>query len=129
CGTVLGGMWQITPYRPGRFLLLARGLLGARTIVALWGFIKGTSTGFGWSHSGAASILGDWRDGISSAGLGNSGHVADFLAVGLLFWMANLLLIRKTAGLWLCWGALWLHAAAMIVCWSLHSNLSLIVGG
>jgi len=70
--------------------------------------------------------LPDWR-GYLSAGLGNTGHIADWIA--LSFAPAILLLVRERRrwAIALLAFHLGLAAMALVVCWSVHSNAGLIV--
>ncbi len=95
-------------------------------IVAVWAIALDAATGFG--RTGAfRAVLGDWRDAVSAAGFGNTGHVADFLALAFLVMIAHALTTGSRKVFAALAIALWLTAAALIVCWSVHSNLSLIV--
>lgn len=73
------------------------------------------------------SVLGDWRDSLSQISFGNTSHLADFLVIGMLVWFGGLLFVKSKAMKVLVIVSLTFHAAALIVCWSVHSNLSLII--
>ncbi|MEO8376935.1 MAG: O-antigen ligase family protein [Candidatus Sumerlaeota bacterium] len=73
-------------------------------------------------------VLGDWRDVISTVAFGNTSHLGDFLAFGFLVWLGILIVTRSR---WLAIASLLsliLHAAGLIIAWSVHSNVSLIAG-
>lgn len=113
--------------RRDRVLLVAKGLQGASMLVALWAIVVDVQTAFSRSRPTVVATLGDWRDYVSTASFGNTGHVADFIVVGFLAWMGSFVLTRSTRVRVFAAIALWVHAAALIVTWSVHSNLSLIV--
>lgn len=77
-------------------------------------------------QSAPVNRLGDWRGWISS-GLGNTDHIAVFLASlylpVLLLYLHQKGRIRATVLL----ATLWASAAALIVCWSVGANASLIL--
>lgn len=73
-------------------------------------------------------VLGDWRDALSLVAFGNTSHIADFLVFGFFLWSGWFLLTRNRRVRIGATVGLWIHAAALVVCWSVHSNLSLIVG-
>ncbi len=110
-----------------RLLLLVYTIAASSLAVAIWTLVRDATHAFGDGGS-VRAVLGDWRDAISQAALGNSGHVGDFLAVGTLAWLGIFLAARGRLPWMVATIALWLHAAALIVAWSVHSNLSLIVG-
>lgn len=72
------------------------------------------------------SRLPDWR-GFIAAGFGNTGYVADYLAV--LFPMNLLLYLHVRGKLFeiLTMTSLFLSYAALVVCWSVQSNAGLII--
>lgn len=74
----------------------------------------------------AVTRLPDWR-GYLSAGLGNSGHIADWIALSFPTAMLMLLRVRRTWQAALLALHLGVAAMALIVCWSVHSNLGLIM--
>ncbi len=80
------------------------------------------------SLPGIRQVLGDWRDNLSQIFFGNTSHLADFLVAGFFLWLARITLARKKTEIVISTLALLLHAAALIVSWSVHSNLSLILG-
>jgi O-antigen ligase len=112
-----------------RFLLLARTFLLSTSLVALW--VIATDIRAAWfpETMRVRAVLGDWRDALSTVALGNTSHLGDLLAIGLLGWVPALLFARARRRVITAVAALVLHAAALIVCWSLHSNLSLVIAG
>ncbi len=78
-----------------------------------------------WFHVGQA--LGDWRDYVSTAGFGNTGHVADFLVQAFLAALILCFTVQGRTPRYFLYASLWLMAGALIIAWSVHSNLSLII--
>lgn len=113
--------------RRDRVLLVAKGIQGASLLVAIWAIAVDAQTAFASSKPGVVATLGDWRDYVSTASFGNTGHVADFVVIGFLAWLGSFVLTRSPRVRVFSAFALWIHAAALIVTWSVHSNLSLIV--
>lgn len=113
--------------RRDRVLLVAKGIQGASLIIALWAIVVDVQTAFAASKPAVVATLGDWRDYVSTASFGNTGHVADFVVVGFLAWLGSFVLTRSPRVRIFSAIALWIHAAALIVTWSVHSNLSLIL--
>ncbi len=108
-------------------LTLGGGLAIASLLLAGWLVLRDFRAGFAPESLAVRSYLGDWRDFLLPVAFGNTSHLADFLVMGFLLWLAGWFLARP---LWLkslATIALWIHAAALIVSWSVHSNLSLIV--
>ncbi|MCX7047536.1 MAG: O-antigen ligase family protein [Candidatus Sumerlaeota bacterium] len=110
-----------------RLIRLGWGLCASALLLAGWTlYLDGVGAWRPqWLH--LAARLPDWRNYISAAGLGNTGHIADFLAltfpIALLFYLsARRRRHRIAAG-----AVMALDAAAMIVCWSVHSNAGLIL--
>lgn len=116
-------------------------LSAAGAITALWALLQdaaakstgglGIGAGVGaWVRDYmpmTANKLGDWRGDIT-AGFGNTDHIAAFLAV--IYLPALVLMLRCRRG-WLAgllMAALWAMAGAMIVCWSVGANGSLMLG-
>jgi len=109
-----------------RLIQLGWGMCLACVATAAWTLWQDFVAAFRpqWVH--VAPRLPDWR-GFLSAGLGNTGHIADFLA---LMFVTNMLLYlnaRRWTALILAGAALALGAAAMVVCWSFHSDAGLIL--
>lgn len=109
-----------------RLLALATLLWGASVVVAAWAVALDFVHAFGGGTS-VRAVLGDWRDVVAVASMGNTGHVADFIVMGFLLSLAALAFARSRAVTWVVLGALWLQAAALIVAWSVHSNASLLI--
>jgi O-antigen ligase len=107
---------------PKNLKLFVAGSVGVSTAIALWAL----ADDFGLRSPQTVSRLEDWR-GLISASLGNTGHIADLCGLGLL----TALIAFAVAGArvaWLWGTALVILAAAMVVCFSFHSNVALIVG-
>lgn len=110
-----------------RLLRLAQALMLSSLVMTIWVLIQDVRSAFAPGSISVRQTLGDWRDYLSTVALGNTSHIGDFLAFGFLAWMGGFLLCRRRRTLVLALVALWLHAAALIVCWSVHSNLSLLL--
>ncbi len=127
--TVLGICFLIQSVVSGdRRALLSLSLVVASSAfcVAVWTVLVDAAAGFGTS-GGFRIVLGDWRDAVSTAGFGNTGHIADFLVAGFFVTTAHALTTRSRIAFGVFALSLWTLAAALIVCWSVHSNLSLII--
>lgn len=111
-----------------RRALLALGIAaaGSAFVLAIWVLAIDAARAFG-SFGAVRAVLGDWRDVVSAASMGNSGHVADWLVAGFLLALAHALTCFGPRAFAIAAVALWTIAAALVVCWSVHSNLSLIV--
>lgn len=70
--------------------------------------------------------LSDWR-GFLSAGLGNTNHIGDFLALSLIIALLCFLFVHRKWREILVLLSLALVAAGLFICWSLGSNLGLVV--
>lgn len=112
-----------------RVAFLAGTFAASSVVLALWVLKTDFASAFGWGSAPAVrAVLGDWRDLVGAAGLGNSGHVADWIAVGFLVALGGLVATRRRHVAWTLLAVLWVQAAALVVCWSVHTNLSLVVG-
>ncbi|MDX2175173.1 MAG: O-antigen ligase family protein [Candidatus Sumerlaeia bacterium] len=109
-------------------LRIGGALAASSLLVAAWTLSQDFRFAFAPEGLRFRAVLGDWRDAISAVALGNSGHVGDFLALGFLIWLAVLAGARSRRLALLAAASLAAHAAALIAAWSVHSNLSLIVG-
>jgi O-antigen ligase len=110
-----------------RLIVLAGLLVASATVIALWVLAVDFLSAFLPGMLSVRSNLGDWRDALSTASLGNTSHIGDFLVAGFLVALAMLFSVQGRAAVLLTLVSLWLLAAALIVTWSVHSNLSLIV--
>jgi O-antigen ligase len=129
-GLVLGVLvlvQSIVGERRDRFLRIAAWFRVSTCAIAAWALVADARHAFG-GGTPVSAVLGDWRDAIGTASMGNSGHVGDILALGFLAWVGAFLLARRVMDRGIAIAALALHAAGLIVAWSVHSNLSLIVG-
>jgi O-antigen ligase len=114
--------------RDRRHLLgLAWGFLALAAITALWVLIEDYVRAFAPRLIWLQPNLPDWR-GYLSAGLGNTNHLGDFLALALLVALMLFSETRRRRLVWLLGGCAVLFAAALIVCYSVGSNLGLIGG-
>lgn len=107
-------------------LLAARLAFGVALATALWVLVEDAVRAWWPTHVWIKPNLPDWR-GYISAGLGNTNHLGDLLSLALLGGLAAFGSARGAAA-W-AWGAsLAVITAALIVCFSVGSNLGLIVG-
>lgn len=74
------------------------------------------------------SNLSDWR-GYLSSGLGNTNHIGDLLALGILVALVFLGESRRRLPLAVTMVAAVILAAALTVCYSVGSNFGLVLGG
>lgn len=110
-----------------RLLVIAYGLATASFIIAASTVFRDFRAGFSPESISVRSYLGDWRDYLLTVFFGNTSHLADFLVAGFLIWLGIFIAARARATKAVSLAALWLHAAALIAAWSVHSNLSLII--
>ena len=111
-----------------RLLTLAKILLLSTFILSLWVIVQDFRQAFAPQTLNVRSVLGDWRDALAVVGLGNTSHIGDMLALGFLGWLAAAPIVRSRTAKWLTAISLWTHSAGLIVVWSVHSNVSVIVG-
>lgn len=105
----------------------AAALVVVSTATALWTLEQDFVRAFLPERVRLVSNLSDWR-GFLAAGLGNTNHIGDLLALGLLA-TVSLLAVARRRGLVVALSfASALQAAALIVCYSVGSNLGLIAG-
>lgn len=108
-----------------RLIRLAWGLVVSAALTAVWTLRQDFVQAFG-DTGGMVSKLPDWR-GYLAAGFGNTGHIADFLALTFVTVLMLYCYARSQLALVVSGATLVLSAAAMIVCWSVHSNGGLII--
>lgn len=106
----------------------AGALLISSFVLSVWVLIQDFRWAFAPDTMSVRMVLGDWRDALSQVGLGNTSHIGDLLAVGFLGTLTSAFLVRRKVSRILILFSLWTHAAALITVWSVHSNLSVIVG-
>lgn len=139
CVLIVSWQWQEWAWgRPRRVLLLFDLVMAAGALTAAWAIYQDATAK--WANvlpawwpglRGMMPRLADWR-GMIAAGLGNTDHIAAFLAVLYLPGLVRLFALGKSRrtrlGRAALLVALWLMAAAMILCWSVGNNASLILG-
>jgi O-antigen ligase len=94
------------------------------SVVAVWALVNDFAFEQGQS---AFARLEDWRGGIHSS-LGNTSHIGDLLGLAMLPALLLFGFARRTVTLWPAGIACVVLAAAMVVCFSFHSDVALIVG-
>jgi O-antigen ligase len=112
--------------RPGRLAALGLALLASAGATAVWALSDDLRAVFWPETARVGDRLGDWRGRIA-AGLGNTGHIADFLAMAYPLAFVVFLRAKKSWSRSLGLALLWLVYAALIVCFSVHSNIGLVV--
>ncbi|MDX1972103.1 MAG: O-antigen ligase family protein [Candidatus Sumerlaeia bacterium] len=111
-----------------RILGLGVLIVFAATLAALWVVVVDFVRAANPDQGMVLSRLNDWRDALSLAGFGNTGHSSDFIVVGFLFSLMGLLWVQGLKRIVFFQVILGIQAAGLIVNWSLHSNISLIAG-
>lgn len=101
--------------------------VGVGVITAVWTLWQDFAAAFWPERAGLVPNLPDWR-GYLSAGLGNTNHIGDLLALALLLALVLFGESRRPRALWASGIALVLIAAGLTVCWSVGSNLGLFAG-
>lgn len=96
-------------------------------VVALWTLGQDFQRAWWPDRLGITSNLPDWR-GYLAASLGNSNHVGDLTALGLLLSLVFLGEARKRLALVASMAAAVVLAAALTVAYSVGSNLGLFIG-
>ncbi|MGF1572191.1 MAG: O-antigen ligase family protein [Sumerlaeia bacterium] len=99
----------------------------AGSLIALWVLALDFLRAFGDEPTRVMSRLSDWRDELAIAGFGNTGHISDFLVLSFLATLCGLFIVQGTKRVLFFCCLLWVQAAALIVCWSFHSIVSLVV--
>jgi len=110
-----------------RLIALAALFVASVTVVALWVLALDFVAAFAPGSVSVRQTLGDWRDALSTASLGNTSHIGDLLVAGFMVALAMLVSVRGRLLVAVVLVVLWIMAAALIVAWSMHSNLSLII--
>lgn len=111
-----------------RLLTLAKVLLLSTFVLSLWVIAQDFRAAFAPQTLSVKAVLGDWRDALSVVGLGNTSHIGDMLALGCLGWLTAFPIVRSRTARILTVVALWTHSAALIAVWSVHSNVSVLIG-
>ncbi|GAB4311502.1 MAG: hypothetical protein Kow0059_01570 [Candidatus Sumerlaeia bacterium] len=124
---------DFTGGRRRRLLAVGWLFVASALATALWTLWQDFVRGFFPQRLGVMSRLEDWR-GYLAAGLGNTNHIGDLLALGVLAGLGPWLTMRKRGRRG--WPALAALAAGqtvllagLVVVWSVGSNLGLILGG
>lgn len=108
-------------------LLFGKIIFGVGVTTALWVLLEDGVRAWAPERVWIRSNLGDWR-GYLAAGLGNTNHIGDLLALTMLGGLAAFARARTRLST-LLWGVgIALQTAALIVSFSVGSNLGLIVG-
>ena len=128
-GSLTFALWMGLQIVRGRRVLIGLAWLwiGMALVVALWVLKQDFSHAWWPERGGLVSNLPDWR-GYLAAGLGNTNHVGDLLALALLPTLVLLGESRRLLPLVFTMIAAVVFAAALTVCFSVGSNLGLIAG-
>jgi len=102
--------------------------LAVADVTALWTLGQDFIRAFAPERVNIISNLPDWR-GYLAAGLGNTSHIGDLTALGLLVSLVLLGEARNKLALWIAFGSAVVLAAALTVSFSVGSNLGLFAGG
>lgn len=114
--------------RTRRMLLrLAWTAIAVGTLTALWTLEQDFASVFWPERAGVVPNLPDWR-GYLAAGLGNTNHIGDLLALALLAGLVLFGEARRRRAVIVLLAALTVLAAGLTVCWSVGSNLGLFAG-
>lgn len=101
--------------------------VGVGVAVALMTLYQDFGAAFWPERLGVVPNLPDWR-GYLSAGLGNTNHIGDLLALDLLLALVLFGESRRPAAKLVSGAALVVLAGGLTVCWSVGSNLGLFAG-
>jgi len=110
-----------------RLLALAVLLSLSGTLISIWTLAVDFLRVYTTYGDGVIDRLGDWRGIISTAGFGNTGHIADYIVLSFLVSLAGFFVVQGRKRIIFMGVLLIIQSAALIVCWSVHSNLSLII--
>jgi O-antigen ligase len=112
-----------------RRVLLTMAWIGVAVGVAtaLWTLNQDFAAAFWPERAGVMPNLPDWR-GYLAAGLGNTNHIGDLLALDILLALVLFGEARRRPALFAAGASLVIMAAALTVCWSVGSNLGLFAG-
>lgn len=106
---------------------MGRALVVLGAVSAIWILQQDIVRAFWPERVRMISNLSDWR-GYLAAGLGNTNHVGDLLALALIVALVEFGEARRRAVALAFGAACVVMAAALVVCYSVGSNLGLIVG-
>jgi O-antigen ligase len=96
-------------------------------VTALWTLQQDFAAAFWPARAGVVPNLPDWR-GYLAAGLGNTNHIGDLLALAILIALVLFAEARRRHALIAAAASLVILAAGLTVCWSVGSNLGLFAG-
>lgn len=128
-GVLTLGLWfGFQAVRTRRLLIsMAWVAVGVGAVTALWTLAQDFAAAFWPERAGVVPNLPDWR-GYLSAGLGNTNHIGDLLALALLLALVLFGESRRRRAVWASGIALVVLAAGLTVSWSVGSNLGLFAG-
>ncbi len=110
-----------------RIAVLGWILIVSGLITSIWVLYEDIVSSFYPSASRVVPRLSDWR-GFLSAGLGNTNHIADFLALCLLLSLLYFIYVRRKWREGFTFFTLVVIGAGLFVCWSVGSNLGFVAG-
>ncbi len=124
----LGLVPQVIGRRRRGIMRLAWAWIGVAVATAIWTLYQDFIRAFWPERLGIVANLPDWR-GYLSAGLGNTNHIGDLLALALLLDLVVLGQARRAGARAAALIAAVILAAALTVVYSVGSNLGLFIGG
>ncbi|MCE5228203.1 O-antigen ligase family protein [bacterium] len=101
-------------------------LIALGMITAVWTLVEDVVHAWFPRYQWLTPNLADWR-GFLSAGLGNTNHIGDLLALAMIPALIFYGEARKKSALWLCGISLIMLPAALIAVFSAGSSLGLVV--
>lgn len=119
---------QIIGRRRRGIMRLAWAWITVAVATAIWTLYQDFIRAFWPERLGIVANLPDWR-GYLSAGLGNTNHIGDLLALALLLDLVVLGHARRAGARWAALISAVILAAALTVVYSVGSNLGLFIGG
>lgn len=128
-GALTACLWVgIQVFRTRRSLIgFAWLFVAVATATAAWTLAQDFQQAFSSQGPQIIANLSDWR-GYLTAGLGNTNHIGDLLALGLLITLVLFGESRRKVAVAAALAAAVLIAAALTVCYSVGSNLGLVIG-
>lgn len=122
-------LWLGLQIVKGRRWLIRMGwcLIAIGVITAIWTLIEDVVHAWYPKYQWIHANLPDWR-GYLSAGLGNTNHMGDLLALAMIPALIFYGEARRRRALWVCGVSLIVSPAALISVFSAGSSLGLVVG-
>jgi len=106
---------------------ISAGITLSAVLTSIWVVYEDFISVFSPESVTIVSKLADWR-GYLSAGFGNTSHIGDFLAIGWMIGFFWFIFVQNKRSVIFYLISLSLIFPGLIVCWSITSNFSLIIG-